>query len=211
MRMKILTTLALACCFVPLAATAATPNVEQLEQMLVQASASGGDFEFIQQSKATDGQTAKAIGHLSFLKPDLFRIAYSQPEQIEIISNGNQMWVHDSELNQVFVSKSKEVPGAQGFLAVLASGELEVDLTKRVEISPKDKLTWLVLIPDQPQKYNFLECAIYFTPDGEIAKARFIDLYGTEVTADFRLIASGNLEPRDFEFEIPSGAEVIHE
>lgn len=180
-----------------------------LEQLLHKASARGGSFTFTQISTASDGSTATAAGTLAFMQPDRFTIAYARPDQITIVSNGSKLWVHDELLNQVVISDIAVNKQAKVLVAVLAAKEIAPDLSKSVV--QEGGTSWLVLKPENPENYDFLECALSFTAAGDIAQAKFTNLLGTEVIAQLNLVASGNLTAQDFEFVIPDGAEVIQE
>ena len=198
-------------CLVCVTSMVNAANLDELKGKLNKLSNEGGVYTFVQRNDDVHGAVTQSIGSLSFLHPDRFRVTYERPQQVEIISNGTNFWVYDVALNQVIVSETSEVPGARGFLSVLALGSDADGLSKSIRTDSGDGLDWLILVPESTERYQFVECAIAFDEDGNIETVRFIDLLGNEIKADFTAKLDYNLVQQDFEFEIPSGAEVIQE
>ena len=168
-----------------------------------------GQMSFSQTVRDPDDRLTSSTGKLAYARPAKFALEYDAPEQVKLVSDGQTLWVHDIDLNQVVVTDLSEAPGNLGFLAVLGTTDLssEFDLDSYED----DEISWLVLVPHDEEAVSFTNCDIGFNAKGEIVAARFTDLVGNEVDARFFDVEASAPSAGRFSFEPPDGAEVIHQ
>ena len=152
-------------------------------------------------------------GKVYFKKKGMMRWDYRVPSQ-KLISNGQTLWYHQPEENQVFVSDISRVMKEKTPLAFLAGeGDLSRDfklinfsesLPQKeenfvLELAPKEPdaaLSKLILTVDK--KSYYVVQADVFDGLGNVTRTRFIDIK-TNV----------GLGDSFFQFAIPPGAEVL--
>src|SRR3972149_11852239 len=88
-------------------------------------------------------------GSFSFLRPGRFRWTYVKPQQV-IVGDGDRVWIHDVDLNQVTVRRVSRVLGSTP--AALLAGSSDVDKAFEMsEIGEKDGLEWLEAKPREKE------------------------------------------------------------
>ncbi|MCP4754239.1 MAG: outer membrane lipoprotein chaperone LolA [Proteobacteria bacterium] len=153
-------------------------------------------------------------GIFAFKQPGLMRWTYQKPEEFKIIVGKDTIWIYDPILENVTVQKIDKVPGINS-LAFLYEPER---LSKHFkEISPSQKLLdkepgdrWLFLIPKKKNQ-NISELQIAFdTNANQIRQFVIIDGNRNYRKITFSKMKSNpELDPSEFEFNIPEGMEVI--
>lgn len=111
------------------AATAVAPRdrdaVAQLRAFVKDVQSGRGSFT--QTVTSPDGKkTRKSAGTLEFLRPNRFRFTYTAPMEQLIVGDGKQVWLYDTDLNQVTVRPMGQALGATP-AALLAGGSLDKD------------------------------------------------------------------------------------
>ena len=87
-----------------------------------------GRANFTQVVTSPDGKkTRKSTGTLEFQRPDKFRFAYAGPTEQLIVGDGKQVWLYDTDLNQVTVRPMSQALGATP-AALLSGGSLDLSL-----------------------------------------------------------------------------------
>ncbi|HET6789414.1 MAG TPA: outer membrane lipoprotein chaperone LolA, partial [Aquabacterium sp.] len=78
--------------------------------------------QFTQTVTSPDGKKVrKSTGSLAFQRPDRFRFDYKAPIEQLIVGDGRQVWLYDTDLNQVTVRPMTQAMGATP--AALLSGQ----------------------------------------------------------------------------------------
>jgi outer membrane lipoprotein carrier protein len=84
-----------------------------------------GRAVFTQTVTSPDGAKVKtSSGRFEFARPNRFRFDYLKPYPQSIVADGQRVWVHDPDLNQVSVRKVQSALG-QTPAALLAGGALD--------------------------------------------------------------------------------------
>ena len=192
-----------------LPASADTKLIDRLTEQLDRAVQAR--MEFTQSVTDTHGVTASSAGRLSYLRPANFRLEYTQPHKVKIVSNGTTAWIHDPELNQVVVSNLDAVPGARGFLAVLTLPDVDTRFERSGWSDHQTDIDWLVLDSRVPDQDQFTRCALGFDIQGTIVAVRFTDLLGNKLDVRFDAVETAGIDAGHFTFKIPDGAEVIYQ
>jgi outer membrane lipoprotein carrier protein len=159
----------------------------------------GGDGRLKQQSK----------GSFVFLRPGRFRWTYAKPVDQVIVGDGERVWIHDLDLNQVTVRRLSKALGSTP--AALLAGASDVE--KAFDLSDggqRDGLEWLEAKPKEPDA-GFDRIRIGFGAQG-LEAMQLTDNFGqTTRLGFFNLQRNPKLDPADFRFEPPKGADVLGE
>jgi outer membrane lipoprotein carrier protein len=107
-----------------------------------------GRASFTQTVASADGvKKRSSSGSFEFARPDRFRFAYAKPFEQLIVSDGQKVWIHDVDLNQVSVRKLSAALGATP-AALLAGASLDKEFELVAQPS-KDGVDWVQATPKQ--------------------------------------------------------------
>lgn len=88
-----------------------------------------GRGSFVQTVTSQDGKKSRqSRGTLEFQRPNRFRFSYTAPTEQLIVGDGKQVWLYDTDLNQVTVRPMSQALGATP-AALLAGASLDKDFT----------------------------------------------------------------------------------
>src|SRR5262245_27290856 len=99
------------------------------------------DFEqkVVDRNKKT---VQEAKGTFVFQRPGKFRWVYAKPADQVIVGDGERVWIHDRELNQVTVRRMAKALGSTP--AALLAGSADVEKAFELsEAGTRDGLEWL--------------------------------------------------------------------
>jgi outer membrane lipoprotein carrier protein len=154
--------------------------------------------------------TQQAQGSFVFQRPGRFRWVYEKPADQVIVGDGERVWIYDRELNQVTVRKMSAALGSTP--AALLSGS--ADVAKAFELSDagkRDGLEWLQAVP-RDREAGFERMRIGFGAQGALEAMELVDHFGQTTRLRFtRLVRNPPLDPKEFRFEPPKGADVLGE
>ncbi|WP_280152579.1 outer membrane lipoprotein chaperone LolA [Piscinibacter sp. XHJ-5] len=168
-----------------------------------------GHASFTQTVVSPDGAKKKtSSGSFDFARPNRFRFAYAKPFEQLIVADGQKVWIHDVDLNQVSVRKFSQALGATP-AAILAGGSLEKDFT----LSPlpaKDGLEWVQATP-KVKDGAFQSVRIGFK-GRDLSAVEITDSFGQRSLLQFsQFAANAGVAPELFKFTAPPGADVIEQ
>ena len=168
-----------------------------------------GRAAFTQTVTSPDGARKKlSSGSFEFARPNRFRFAYTKPFEQTLVADGQKVWIHDPDLNQV---SSRPIAKALGSTpaALLAGGSLETDFTLSAQPS-SGGLDWALATP-KAKDGAFQSMRVGFRGK-ELAAVEVVDSFGQRSLLQFSGFA-GNvaLPPEAFRFVVPKGADVIEE
>lgn len=92
-----------------------------------------------------------STGRFAFQRPDRFRFDYLKPFEQVIVADGQQLWLHDVDLNQVTVRSQKDALGSTP-AALIASGADMGALRSAFDLRAmpeSDGLQWVEAVPRQ--------------------------------------------------------------
>jgi len=167
-----------------------------LEARFVQTLAPNGDF---------DPQIS--TGRFYLKRPGRFRWDYEEPAEQQVISDGERIWMYDSELEQVTVRPIDE--SLRGTPAMLLSGEASLDESFAVIGSRQiDGVQFVTLEPLQPSpEFESLTVGL---AEGQIVSMELLDSIGQHSLIEFsELRRDPSLDDALFEFSPPPGVDVI--
>jgi outer membrane lipoprotein carrier protein len=178
-----------------------------------------GRAQFVQNvtSPAREGQTARtrtSSGTFEFVRPNRFRFSYTKPYVQTLVADGQMLWLHDPDLNQVTVRKLSGV--LQGTpAAVIASAtdlrSLQADFELTAQ-APADGLQWVLATPRSREgQLQSLRIGLRANAAGvELVTLDMLDALGQRSVMQFsRFEAQVVIAPAQFQFKPPPGAELI--
>jgi outer membrane lipoprotein carrier protein len=168
-----------------------------------------GRANFTQTVTAPDGAKKKeSSGSFEFARPNRFRFAYTKPFEQTIVADGQKVWIHDADLNQV---STRKIAGAIGATpaALLAGGNLERDFELSA-LPAADGLEWAQARP-RAKDSAFETLKVGFR-GRTLAAVEIVDGFGQRSLLQFsQWSANPALKPEAFRFVVPKGADVIEQ
>lgn len=160
--------------------------------------------EFVQETRDETGQLVEeSRGTLEIRRPNRFRWHYETPFEQIIVADGQNLWVHDLDLEQVTVRPLDDILGTGA--ALLLSGRL-ADLESQFEIGTD--AGWITLTPRNDGWE--VESVRLRMSDGVPDTLLVLDGLGQESTLELNnLERNPDLAPERFEFRPPEGVDVI--
>ena len=165
-----------------------------------------GQSAFTQTVTSPDGAKKKvSSGSFSFARPNRFRFDYAKPYAQTIVSDGQKVWFHDPDLNQVTVRKVAEALGSTP-VALLTGTSIEktFDLKNQPD---QGGLEWVLATPKESGgTIQWLKAG--FKGKGLVA-VEIADSFGQRSMLSFDKLATDvALAPEAFRFAVPPGADV---
>ncbi|MCO4087662.1 MAG: outer membrane lipoprotein chaperone LolA [Limnohabitans sp.] len=126
--------------------------VDLLAQFVKLARSGRADFTQVVTSPSRVGQTPRiktSSGSFEFQRPGKFRFDYRKPFVQTLLADGQTLWMHDIELNQVTARKQQQVLGTTPLGLLTAGSDLQ-SLKADFQFSPepaRDGLEWVRATP----------------------------------------------------------------
>ena len=182
-------------------------SLERFQSYLRTTQAARGDFQqkvFDKSGKLVQDST----GTFAFLRPGRFRWTYSKPKQV-IVGDGERVWIHDSDLNQVTVRKVARVIGSTPAALLAGASDIEKSFELK-ESGAKDGLEWLEARPKEKEA-GFERIRLGMTTGG-VEAMELVDHFGQTTVLRFsNVVRNPQIEPSTFRFTPPKGADVLGE
>ena len=168
-----------------------------------------GRSQFTQTVTSPDGAKKKtSSGSFEFARPNRFRFAYANPFEQTIVGDGEKVWIHDADLNQVSSRKLGQALGATP-AALLAGGSLERDF-ELANLPASDGLEWAEAKP-KAKDGAFQSVRVGFK-GADLAALEIVDSFGQKSLLRFAGFAPNVAIPAEtFRFKVPAGADVIEQ
>ncbi len=151
----------------------------------------------------------EARGRFMFERPGRFRWVYDKPVDQLIVGDGERVWIYDRDLNQVTVRRISNALGSTP-AALLAGGsnvEKAFDLS---DAGTRDGLEWVEARPRE-REAGFERIRMGFSATG-IEAMELTDHFGQTTFLRFSgLTRNPKIDPAEFRFEPPKGADVLGE
>lgn len=208
--------------FVAISASAQVSTVSGLESLeaFVKNTKSGrAAFTQVVTSPARDGRAAKtktSSGSFEFLRPNRFKFVYTKPFEQSIVSDGQTLWLHDVDLNQVTARKLTQVLSGTPAAVIAAAADikaLQADFTL-VPQPDKDGLEWIQATP-KTKDGQVQSITVGFRETGkgsELAVLEILDSFGQRSVMTFsNFDVNPTLGVASFQFKPPAGADVIRQ
>jgi outer membrane lipoprotein carrier protein len=194
-----------ALCLLALPASAAS-GIEQMRSFIE--STQSGRASFEQRVSAKSGRKPQeASGTMAFSRPGKFRWTYDKPYYQLLVGDGEKLWVHDRDLNQVTVKTLGDALASTPAALLAGRNELERNFELR-EGGVEDGLTWVDAKPNAAEG-GFESVRIGFA-DGMLRGMVLRDSFGQTTLLRFNgFERNPKLDDAQFRFTPPAGADVI--
>jgi outer membrane lipoprotein carrier protein len=168
-----------------------------------------GQGRFTQTVTSPDGKRRKVSqGVFEFQRPNRFRFVYAKPFEQIIVADGQKVWMHDPDLNQVSVRRLSQALGATP-AALLAGGSLDQDFELTVQ-APRDGLEWVLATPRQ--RDGAIQSMRVGFRGKDLAALEVLDHFGQRSVLQFpEFKAHAVVPPEQFRFTPPPGADLIEQ
>lgn len=196
--------LAAALLLVSLSASAA--SIDRFRTFVRTTQSASAQFEQkVQDRSGRPVQEAK--GRFVFQRPGLFRWVYDKPVDQVIVGDGERVWIHDRDLNQVTVRRISRALGSTP--AALLAGSSDVEQAfELADAGARDGLEWLEARP-RDREAGFERVRMGFSAAG-LEAMELTDHFGQTTLLRFsRLVKNPRVDPAEFRFEPPQGADVL--
>ena len=173
-------------------------------------------FTQVVTSPAKDGQTPKtktSSGTFEFLRPNRFKFLYKKPFEQSIVSDGQTLWLHDVDLNQVTARKLAQVLNGTPAAVIAAAADLkglQADFVLAA-LPEKAGLRWIQAVPKTKEgQLQNITVGIKTTDKGtELAALEILDSFGQLSVMTFsQFEINPSLAAASFQFKPPAGADV---
>ena len=201
------------------ALSARADGLESLEAFVKNTKSGRAVFTQVVTSPAREGQTAKtktSSGSFEFLRPNRFKFLYKKPFEQSIVSDGQTLWLHDLDLNQVTARKLTQVLGGTPAAVIAAAADikaLQADFTL-VPQPDKGGLEWVRATPKTKDGQVQNISVGFKTSDkgSELAVLEILDSFGQRSVMTFsQFEVNPALSATGFQFKPPVGADVIRQ
>jgi outer membrane lipoprotein carrier protein len=200
-----------------LAVPAQADGVDLLAQFVKQARSGRADFTQVVTSPSRAGQTPRSktsSGSFEFQRPGKFRFDYRKPFVQTLVADGQTLWMHDVDLNQVTARKQQQVLGATPVALLTAGTDLQ-SLKADFQFSPepaRDGLEWVRATPLAADgQIRAVMVGLRATPLGpELAVLDVQDSLGQRSVLTFSAFQLNPALPvSQFVFKAPAGADIL--
>jgi outer membrane lipoprotein carrier protein len=192
-------------------------SVDLLAQFMKQARSGRAQFTQVVTSPSRAGQVARvknSSGSFEFQRPGKFRFDYRKPFVQTLVADGQTLWLHDVDLNQVTARVQAQVLGATPAALLTSTSELQ-GLQKEFKFTPepdRDGLQWVRATPQLPDgQIRSVLVGLRTAASGpELAVLDVQDSLGQRSLLNFTAYEANPLLPTStFVFKAPAGVDVI--
>ena len=149
----------------------------------------------------------ESSGSFVFLRPGRFRWVYEKPAEQLVVGDGQRVWIYDRELNQVTVRKLTKALGSTPAALLAGSSDIE-SAFELSDAGERDGLEWLEAKPRE-REAGFERIRMGMGASG-VQAMELTDNFGQTTVLRFSGLARNpKVEPSEFRFEPPKGADVL--
>jgi len=169
-----------------------------------------GKAAFTQTVTSPDGAKRKtSSGSFEFARPNRFRFAYTKPFVQTIVADGQKVWIHDPDLNQVSARRIDQALGTTP-AALLTGAAIDKDFELSAQPA-SGGLEWAQALPRVRDDAAFQSLRVGFKGK-ELAAIEIVDSFGQRSRLDFAQVVANPALPADtFVFTVPKGADVLQQ
>jgi outer membrane lipoprotein carrier protein len=194
-------------------------GLQGLENFVKNTKSGRAVFTQVVTGPSKDGQAPKiktSSGTFEFLRPNRFRFVYKKPFEQSIVSDGQTLWLHDVDLNQVTSRKLAQALNGTPAAVIAAAADLK-GLQADFNLTPlpeKNGFQWVEATPKgKDGQLQSISVALKPTEKGsELAVLEILDSFGQRSVMTFsNFEVNPALSPASFQFKPPAGADVIRQ
>jgi outer membrane lipoprotein carrier protein len=209
MMKKILIALALAAS----AAGAWADGLQSLEAFVREVKSGRADFTQTVTAPSREGQPGRvktSSGTFEFQRPGKFKFDYRKPFAQTIVADGQTLWLHDAELNQVTQRSQAQALGSTPAALIAAAPDLRaLQADFKLESAPvRDGLQWVRATPlARDGQLQSIEVGFQ---GNTLAALEILDSFGQRSVLKFGKVETNPvLGASTFAFKAPVGADVL--
>lgn len=203
------------------ASLANADGLSALELFLRTAGSGRADFSQVVTTPAREGHVARtrvSRGTFEFQRPGRFRFVYGKPTGQVIVADGQTLWLHDLDLNQVTARPQASALGSTPAALIASAPDMKaLQAEYRLSALPaREGLQWIEAIPRssegqvQSVRVGLREVESGGHPAAELAVLEIVDNFGQKSVLTFeQIVLNVNLPAETFRFRPPAGADVI--
>lgn len=198
-------------------AQAQTDGLGLLGQFLQTTRSGRAQFTQVVTSVSKAGQPPRqktSSGTLEFQRPGRFRFSYKKPFAQTLVADGQTLWLHDPDLQQVTARAQAQVLGGTPLALIISAtdlGSLQKDFALQAEPA-RDGLQWAKATPRRGDgQMQQALVALRATERGpELAVLDVLDALGQRSVLTFSAFeVNPSLKADTFVFQPPAGTDVI--
>lgn len=195
---------------------ASATALKDLENFVKNTKSGRAAFTQVVTSPAKEGQTPKvktSTGTFEFQRPNRFKFLYKKPFEQSIVSDGQTLWLHDVDLNQVTARKLVQVLNGTPAAVIAAAADLkglQADFVLTA-LPEKSGLQWIKAEPKTKEgQLQTITVGLKTTDKGtELAALEILDSFGQLSVMTFNSFeVNPTLAANSFQFKPPAGADV---
>ena len=192
-------------------------GLEALSQFIQQTRSGRAQFTQVVTSPTRQGQPPRSktsSGSFEFQRPGKFRFDYRKPFVQTLLADGQTLWIHDVDLNQVTARNQAQVLGSTPVALLTAATDLEglkVDFTFKAE-PDREGLQWVRATPKKADgQIQSVLVGLRAADKGvSLAVLDVQDSLGQRSVLAFSAFELNPALPASsFVFKVPAGADVI--
>jgi len=166
--------------------------------------------KFFQEVQDHQGAVIQEVeGTMQLQRPNMFRWDYQMPYEQQIVSDGKEVFLYDTDLEQVTVRTLSKTLGTSP-AALLAGGASVEKSFALSNLDRKDGLDWVEALP-QGEDSGFDRILLGFA-GGDLRKMELFDSFKNVTLIEFSSVERNpKLNVSDFMFKTPEGVDVISE
>ncbi len=166
--------------------------------------------EFSQTVIAKSGRKPQqSSGLVAISRPGKLRWEIQKPYPQLVVGDGEKVWIHDPELQQVTVRKAGQAIGSSPAALLSGSNELEKNFTLK-EAGSGDGLDWVEATPKASDS-GFEKVRMGFA-GGDLKAMELLDSFGQTTVVRFAKLERNPALPASvFRFTPPAGTDVVGE
>lgn len=205
------------------ATVASAGGLKSLETFVKTVKTGQAEFTQVVTSPAREGQAPKvksSSGQFEFSRPNRFRFDYAKPFVQTIVADGQTLWLHDVDLNQVTARKQAAVLGSTPAALIASAADVQALQADFVltDAPDKDGLQWVLATPKsndgqlQSVRVGFRTTADAAAATSTLEVLEILDSFGQRSVLTFRQMKlNPALAASAFAFKPPAGADLIRQ
>lgn len=185
------------------ATTVASPKSELSERL---SKTDGFSAAFSQTVTAPDGEVIQqANGTADIARPSMFRWSTIEPDETELVSDGDVVWYYEPFLEQVSIYNQEQATGQTPFVLLTRNRQSDWD---NYRVAQKDNRFTLEPVSENSTQGQFI---IDVTAKGRIEGFSVVEQDGQTSQFTFNSISMKTPAKERFTFTPPKGVEVYDE
>ena len=190
-------------------------GLNDLENFVKTAKTGRADFTQVVTAPPKDGQAARtktSSGTFEFSRPNRFKFVYKKPFEQSIVADGQTLWLHDVDLNQVTARKQSQALGSTPAALIASAPDLKALQADfgLADAPDTDGLQWVVATPKA--KDSSLQSVRVGFKAGNLAVLEMLDSFGQKSTMGFNAFQTNvAMDAASFQFKPPADADVIRQ